>query len=64
MPETIANILQDCLDLIRRGIPVNRCLALYPEVAETLWSGMGSEDPKLVRFLEELRAILDHRQRD
>ncbi len=36
MPETIDNILQDCLGLMRRGTPVSECLALYPEFAEEL----------------------------
>ena len=36
MPETIDNILQECLDLMRRGTPANECLALYPELAEEL----------------------------
>ncbi len=36
MPETIDNILQDCLDLMRRRTPANGCLALYPEFAEEL----------------------------
>ena len=36
MPEKIDNILQDCLDLMRRGTPANECLALYPEFAEEL----------------------------
>ncbi len=36
MPETIDNILQDCLDLMLRGTPANECLALHPEFAEEL----------------------------
>ncbi len=36
MPEKIDDILQDCLDLMRRGTPGNECLALYPEFAEEL----------------------------
>ncbi len=36
MPETVDNILQDCLDLMRRGTPANECLAIYPEFAEEL----------------------------
>ncbi len=36
MPEKIDNILQECLDLMRRGTPENECLALYPEFAEEL----------------------------
>ncbi len=36
MPETIENILQDCLDLLRRRTAASECLALYPEFAEEL----------------------------
>ena len=36
MPEKIDDILQDCLDLMRRGTPAKECLALYPELAGEL----------------------------